>query len=123
MSKAPIKFGIMLHGAGGNMNSWKRPSGGPADASVNPEFDYQLGFPAVVNHAVETERIAQIAREAFGEAWIATDFRPRTASEDFAFYLERRQGSFVFVGNGDGPTLHSPHYNFNDQIIAPAATL
>ena len=87
------------------------------------EVDYRLGFPAVVNHDAETERIAQIAREAFGEAWIATDFRPRTASEDFAFYLKRRPGSFVFVGNGDGPTLHSPHYNFNDQIIAPAATL
>ena len=87
------------------------------------EVDYRLGFPAVVNHAAETERIAKIAHEAFGEAWIAADFRPRTASEDFAFYLERRPGSFVFVGNGDGPTLHSPHYNFNDQIIAPAATL
>ena len=37
MSKAPIKFGIMLHGDGGNMNAWKHPSG-PADASVNLEF-------------------------------------------------------------------------------------
>jgi FMN-dependent oxidoreductase (nitrilotriacetate monooxygenase family) len=37
MSQIPIKFGIMLHGAGGHMNSWKHPSG-PADASVNLEF-------------------------------------------------------------------------------------
>jgi hippurate hydrolase len=29
----------------------------------------------------------------------------------------------VFVGNGDGPTLHSASYNFNDDIIGPAATL
>ena len=87
------------------------------------DVDYQLGFPSVVNHAAETELIADVARETFGEAQIAKDFRPRTASEDFAFYLERRPGSFVFVGNGDGPTLHSPGYNFNDEIIAPAATL
>jgi hippurate hydrolase len=87
------------------------------------DVDYQLGFPSVVNHAAETELIAEVARETFGEAQIAKDFRPRTASEDFAFYLERRPGSFVFVGNGDGPTLHSPGYNFNDEIIAPAATL
>jgi alkanesulfonate monooxygenase SsuD/methylene tetrahydromethanopterin reductase-like flavin-dependent oxidoreductase (luciferase family) len=37
MSGAPIKFGIMLHGAGGHMNSWKHPSG-PADASINLDF-------------------------------------------------------------------------------------
>lgn len=33
----PVKFGIMLHGAGGHMNSWRHPSG-PADASVNLDF-------------------------------------------------------------------------------------
>lgn len=32
-----ISFGIMLHGAGGHMNSWKHPAG-PADASVNLQF-------------------------------------------------------------------------------------
>jgi FMN-dependent oxidoreductase (nitrilotriacetate monooxygenase family) len=37
MSKKQLKFGIMLHGAGGNMNAWRHPSG-PADASVNLEF-------------------------------------------------------------------------------------
>jgi len=37
MSETNIKFGVMLHGAGGHMNSWKHPSG-PADASVNLEF-------------------------------------------------------------------------------------
>ena len=35
--KKPVKFGIMLHGAGGHMNSWRHPSG-RADASVNLEF-------------------------------------------------------------------------------------
>jgi hippurate hydrolase len=87
------------------------------------DVDYQLGFPSVVNHAAETQLVAEIARETFGEAAIARDFRPRTASEDFAFYLEKRPGSFVFVGNGDGPTLHSASYNFNDDILGPAATL
>ncbi len=33
----PIRFGLMLHGAGGHMNSWKHPAG-PADASVNLSF-------------------------------------------------------------------------------------
>lgn len=33
-TKKQIKFGVMLHGAGGHMNAWKDPSV-PADASVN----------------------------------------------------------------------------------------
>lgn len=37
MTDTQISFGIMLHGAGGHMNSWKHPSG-PADASVNLGF-------------------------------------------------------------------------------------
>jgi FMN-dependent oxidoreductase (nitrilotriacetate monooxygenase family) len=37
MSPRPIRFGLMLHGAGGHMNSWKHPAG-PADASVNLAF-------------------------------------------------------------------------------------
>jgi hippurate hydrolase len=94
-----------------------------ASFGAEAEVDYQLGFPSVVNHAAETELVAEIARETFGEARIERDFRPRTASEDFAFYLEQRRGSFIFVGNGDGPALHSSNYNFNDEIIAPAATL
>lgn len=40
MTDKQISFGIMLHGAGGHMNSWKHPSG-PADASVNLEFYIQ----------------------------------------------------------------------------------
>lgn len=37
MSDQNIKFGIMLHGAGGHMNAWRHPSG-PADASLNLGF-------------------------------------------------------------------------------------
>lgn len=37
MTAKPIPLGIMLHGAGSHMNSWKHPSG-PADASVNLDF-------------------------------------------------------------------------------------
>ncbi|WP_018268474.1 LLM class flavin-dependent oxidoreductase [Methylosinus sp. LW4] len=37
MSEKPIRFGLMLHGAGANMNSWRHPSG-PADASVDLDF-------------------------------------------------------------------------------------
>jgi len=88
-----------------------------ATADVN----YRLGFPALVNHADETEFAGRVAAEALGPATVEKDFRPRTASEDFAFMLQANPGSYLFVGNGDSAPLHSAHYNFNDAIIAPAA--
>lgn len=41
MTKQKINFGIMLHGAGGHMNSWRHPSV-PADASVNLAYNLDL---------------------------------------------------------------------------------
>lgn len=44
----PIRFGLMLHGAGGHMNSWKHPAG-PADASVNLQFYIDTARKAEAN--------------------------------------------------------------------------
>lgn len=86
------------------------------------EIDFPLGFPSVINHSAETAFARATARECFGEDGLVAALAPRTASEDFAFFLQRRPGSFLFVGNGDSAPLHSPRYVFNDAIIAPAAS-
>ncbi|KRD54798.1 amidohydrolase [Acidovorax sp. Root275] len=83
---------------------------------------YRPGYPAVLNHEAETELARSVAIDTFGAARVDAGFRPRTASEDFAFMLLKRPGSYVFVGNGDGASLHSPYYDFNDAILAPSAT-
>ncbi|HEV7304683.1 M20 aminoacylase family protein [Ensifer sp.] len=85
------------------------------------DVDYRLGFPALVNHAAETDFARTVALGAFGPDAIVADFKPRTASEDFAFFLEEKAGNYAFVGNGDSAALHSAQYDFNDAIIAPAA--
>ncbi|WP_298926043.1 M20 aminoacylase family protein [uncultured Ramlibacter sp.] len=86
------------------------------------EVDYQWGFPAVVNHAEETQLARQLAQDTFGEALVERDFQPRAASEDFANMLQAKRGSYLFFGNGAGPSLHNPGYDFNDAILAPAAS-
>ncbi len=85
------------------------------------EVDYRRGFPALINHPAETELARSVALQAFGADRLVDDFKPRTASEDFAFMLEEKAGSYLFVGNGDSAPLHSASYDFNDAIIAPAA--
>jgi hippurate hydrolase len=85
------------------------------------EVDYRLGFPALINHRQETDFAQSVALDTFGAARVEEGFKPRTASEDFAFMLQEKPGSYLFVGNGDTAPLHSAHYDFNDAIIAPAA--
>lgn len=89
---------------------------------ASAEVDYRPGYPAVLNHETETALARSVAVDTFGAARVEAGFRPRTASEDFAFMLLKRPGSYVFVGNGDGASLHSPYYDFNDAILAPSAT-
>jgi hippurate hydrolase len=85
------------------------------------EIELKRGFPSVVNHPAETAFARQVAIDLLGEEALIADLAPRTASEDFAFMLEARPGSFLFVGTGEGEPLHSPRYRFNDDAIAPAA--
>lgn len=51
MTQQNLTFGIMLHGAGGHMNSWRHHAG-PADASVN------LGFVTGIAQKAEANGIA-----------------------------------------------------------------
>jgi hippurate hydrolase len=85
------------------------------------EIDYRRGYPVLVNHADETEFARRVAAEQFGEARIQAGFPPITASEDFAYMLQAQPGSYLFLGNGDSAALHSPRYNFNDEILPVAA--
>ena len=93
---------------------------------VRAEVDWRDGYAVLVNSAEHTELAARVATELFGAARVTRDGAPLTASEDFAFMLERVPGCYFLVGNG-GPgspgacMVHNPGYDFNDAIIEPAA--
>ncbi|MBA4707268.1 M20 aminoacylase family protein [Aquitalea aquatica] len=93
-----------------------------ASFGARAEVDYRLGFPPVCNHPAETALAREVAQDTLGAARVEEAFRPRTASEDFAFMLQARPGSFVFFGNGDSAGLHNPRYDFNDAILPLAAS-
>lgn len=93
-----------------------------ASFGARAEVDYRLGFPPVCNHPAETALAREVAQATLGAARVEDAFRPRTASEDFAFMLQARPGSFVFFGNGDSAGLHNPRYDFNDAILPLAAS-
>lgn len=87
------------------------------------ELSYERNYPVVVNHERETAFAATIASKIVGADKVETAMAPVMGGEDFAFMLEGRPGAFVFTGNGqDSANLHSPHYDFNDDVIPLGAS-
>ena len=85
---------------------------------------YEEGHPAVVNTDAETEFAAQVARELVGQENVVANADILMGSEDFAFMLHERPGSFLCIGNGvgeDGCMVHNPHYDFNDANLPVGA--
>lgn len=78
---------------------------------------YRRNYPVTVNHPQQTALAARVAAEVAGEGKVDTDAPPIMGAEDFAYMLEARPGAFIFIGNGDTPGLHSPAFDFNDEII------
>ncbi len=86
------------------------------------EIDYERGYPVVVNSEAETAFAAEVARELVGAERVQAPFPPVTGSEDFAYYLLHKPGSFLRLGNGEaGAMLHNPRYDFNDEILTTGA--
>ena len=60
-----------------------------------------------------------------GDDHLIDGLRPFTASEDFAFILEKCPGSYLVIGNGEGDSgclLHNPGYDFNDACLPIGAS-
>jgi hippurate hydrolase len=82
---------------------------------------YERGYPVLVNSEAETAFARQVAEELVGPDRVVAPFPPVSGSEDFAFYLQRKPGCFLRLGNGEGAMLHHPKYDFNDQILPVGA--
>jgi hippurate hydrolase len=89
------------------------------------ELRYEQRYPATINAAPETEIAATAAAWLVGESNVKRDFLPSMGAEDFACFLERKPGAYIWIGNGSaerGGMLHSPHYDFNDAVLPLGAS-
>jgi amidohydrolase len=87
---------------------------------LEARLHYHRGYPATVNSAREATLAADAAAEIVGEARVTRDPEPAMGAEDFAYMLEKRPGSYIWMGvggNGNDAPLHSPHYDFNDEAL------
>ncbi|HVS14160.1 MAG TPA: M20 aminoacylase family protein [Thermoanaerobaculia bacterium] len=83
------------------------------------ELRYRRTYPATVNTEDEVQRAAAAASEVGHR--VDAEMRPIMGSEDFSFMLRERPGAFIGIGNGPSAALHTPRYDFNDEILALGA--
>ncbi|MFN6956079.1 MAG: amidohydrolase [Acetobacteraceae bacterium] len=92
-----------------------------ATFGVQAGFSFRQGVGVTANHPAERD-LAAAAAEAVSE--VRRDLPPAMTGEDFAWFLKRVPGAFVWIGNGpaeDGRELHNARYDFNDAILPVAA--
>jgi hippurate hydrolase len=97
-----------------------------AGFGATAELDFRVLFAPLVNHADETQFIADCAAELVGEANVNRASNLVMASEDFSFMLQAVPGAYIQIGNGDGEgacEVHNPGYDFNDGALPFGASL
>ena len=96
-------------------------SGIEATYRVSIDLRYARGYPPTVNAAEPSFIAREVARHVAGERQVLTALPPSMGAEDFAYLARVVPACYVWLGNGPGEggcMLHSPHYDFNDEIIA-----
>jgi hippurate hydrolase len=90
------------------------------------EVDYQRGYPALHNDPGQAAFCRRVVHDWLGDAGLVADPEPVSASEDFAFFLQRVPGCYVFIGNGEGAEggcmVHNPGYDFNVRVLSTGAS-
>ena len=94
--------------------------GQAASYGMTVTIEYNRGYEATVNHKAETDFVRDLARRAVGEENLGEISRPMMGSEDFAYMLAERPGSYFFLGTrrtDNDPPLHHPRFDFNDDAL------
>lgn len=70
---------------------------------VQATVDYRRHAPVLFNSPPETEFARQLAMELLGPGQVQAQAPAFSGHDDFAFLLEQVPGSYLLLGNGDGP--------------------
>lgn len=86
-------------------------------------YEIRQGVPGavLVNSKEETLEAYEIAKLVFGDDRAVYPGPTFLGSEDFAFMLQKRPGTYCFIGNGDTPMVHHPEFVFNQDILPRGA--
>jgi amidohydrolase len=88
------------------------------------EFTYEEGYPPVVNDERMTDFVLDVAKQTLGKDCVV-DIDPVMGGEDFAYFLEKVPGAFLFLGAGDGMEFphHHPSFDIDEKVLPQGALL
>lgn len=89
---------------------------------VDVNLNYEIGYPATINSAAETDMALDVAREVVGDPQTNAARQREMGAEDFSYLLQKRPGSYLFLGQGHGPAWHNVKFNFNDEVAPIGAS-
>lgn len=97
-------------------------AGQAASFGVEAVLRIDEGYPATINDPAKTEFATDVAREVAHDGQVVTDRPKEMGAEDFSYMLNARSGAYLFLGQGEGPVLHHPSFNFNDEVAPVGAS-
>ena len=89
-------------------------------AEADVEFHLTNKYPPTINSKKESEFAANVAKKIFGDKNVNTNIDPSMGGEDFSYLLEKKPGSYLYIGQGDNDHkahLHTTKYDFNDNLL------
>ncbi|HAM79898.1 M20 metallopeptidase family protein [Ornithinibacillus bavariensis] len=89
----------------------------------NYTFNYEKGYPPVINHDKEAELVMKVSQK-LAEVETVEEIIPVMGGEDFAYYLLEKPGAFFFTGAekaGNRYPHHHPHFDFDERAMPIAA--
>ncbi len=82
--------------------------------------DYRRNYPPTINWPEPAAKAALAAAAIVGADNVVHDAEPTMGGEDFAFFLEKVPGAYLWLGAGGGINpchVHNPRFDFNDAIL------
>ncbi len=91
-------------------------------------FEFNYGYPPVINTPKETQMVMNHCKALFGDESVVVMDKPIMAGEDFAFYQEHFPGAFFFLGSGSDTAdskhvWHHPRYNVDEACFKTGVAL
>jgi hippurate hydrolase len=88
------------------------------------EIDYEFSYPVTMNDEGTANRALDVIGDLFGEENKLELPNPSMGAEDFAFFLQKIPGAFIWLGVGqDVSGLHTPTFAFDEEILPLGSAL
>ncbi|CAA9410442.1 MAG: Peptidase M20D, amidohydrolase [uncultured Rubrobacteraceae bacterium] len=91
---------------------------------ADAHLDYTFSYPVTRNDADAAGHALTVAEGLFGREAVQELANPSMGGEDFAYFLEKVPGAFVWLGVGEKVSgLHTPQFVFDEGILPGGSAL